>query len=50
MFEPHLEGILLAIDVGIEVNPALAELGRADVTYPSGYVVLTQVVTVMTVH
>jgi len=49
-FESHLEGVLLAIDVGIEVNPAIAELGGADVTDPSGDIAAAEVMAVMTVH
>jgi hypothetical protein len=44
-FEPHLESVLLAIDVGIEVNPAISELRRA-----CRCVAAADLVAVMTVH
>jgi hypothetical protein len=49
-FEPHLESVLLAIDVGIEVNPAISELRRAIVTNPCRCVAAADLVAVMTVH
>ena len=49
-FEPHLESVLLAIDVGIEVNPAISELRRAIVTNPCKCVAAADLVAVMTVH
>jgi len=51
---PHLEGILLAIDVGIEVSEWIGSIGTelclAGVTNPGRDVVPTEVVAVVAVH
>jgi len=51
---PHLEGILLAIDVGVEISERVGSIGTelclAGVTDPGRDVVLTEVVAVVAVH
>jgi len=51
---PHLEGILLAIDVGIEISEWVGsistELCLAGVTDPGGDVVPAEIVAVVAVH
>lgn len=50
MYKPYLEGILLAIDMSIQISMFIKELSGADITNPGGDIIAAEVMAVMAVH